>query len=201
MIPLNQISTPSDEWYEVKGRLFRFFGTHPGWARWQSAEEPGTWLCGRDKDRDRPMARDTRIAALQHDPRLLPSRSLPEQHAYANVTAAGWARLLQGIFTYLGGPARLDDVATLAAVELKLPGAARLHTGAPDAIADASAHLTCEQMDAAVEGALPASVNAHVLECASCARQLESYRAGAALVSTPLPPPVRSMTDEEQNRL
>ena len=191
--PANQLALPSPEWFEIKGRLFRFLGTHPGWTRWQDAES-GTWNCSQERDRDRDLSRDARIAAIVHDPRSIPSRSMPEQHAFADVTAAGWNRLLLGIFTYLGGPAHLDDVVTIASVLLRLPGAAALPTGSRVAFPDPSAeHVSYEQMDAIVDNTLDAtareSITAHILSCPFCARQLASYQSAAEQVSAPIQKP------------
>ncbi len=191
--PANQLAIPSAEWYEIKGRLFRFLGTHPGWTRWQDTAS-GTWNCGQERDRDADLARGTRISAIVHDPRSIPSRSMPEQHAFADVTAAGWNRLLLGVFTYLGGPAHLDDVVTIASVLLHLPGAAALPTGSPVAFPDPSPeHLSYGQMDAIVDNTLDApardTITAHTATCPFCARQLASYQSAAEQVSVPLQKP------------
>ena len=193
MSPANQLALPSAEWYEVKGRLFRFLGTHPGWTRWQAAES-GIWNCSQERDRERDLSRDARIAAIVRDPRSIPSRSMPEQHAFADVTAVGWNRLLLGVFTYLGGPAHLDDVVTIASVLLRLPGAANLPTGSSVAFPDPSPeHVSYEQMDAMVDNTLDAathdSITAHTATCAFCARQLASYQSAAVQVSAPLQKP------------
>lgn len=174
--------TRSPEWHEIKARLFRFCGTHPTWARWQ--DPSGTWTCGRAKERDLPLARDTRIAAILHDPRLIPSRSMPEQHAYADVTALGWNRLLLGVFTYLDGPAHLDDLTNVAAVLLKL------HASALE-LSDMGEHLSCETMDAFVEGTLAFdardSATTHTGTCDFCTRQLAAYQMACVQISVPLP--------------
>jgi hypothetical protein len=174
--------TRSPEWYEIKGRLFRFFGTHPGWARWQ--HEDATWVCGRDKEREHALARDSRVAALLRDPRLMPSRSMPEQHAYTDVTALGWNRLLMGVFTYLDGPAHLDDLTDVAAVLL------RLRMSGEATPESATEHVSCEQMDGLVDDTLDsetrAGVAAHAEACGFCARQLAAYQAAASQVSVPL---------------
>jgi hypothetical protein len=178
---------PSAEWFEIKGRLFRFFGTHAGWAKWHDPSS-GAWICGQERDRDHEVVRATRVAAVVHDPRLIPSRSMPEQHAFADVTAAGWNRLLLGIFTYLGGPARLDDVVTIAAVMLRLAGAAAMATGS--AVAPEGDHLSYEDMDAAVENTLDAAaqdrIAVHNGACEFCARQFAAYQAAAVQVSAPI---------------
>ena len=177
MIPATDpTALPSAEWFELKGRLFRFFGVHPGWARWQNPE--GAWICGLERERDLELARDARIAALLKDPRLLPSRAIPERHAFADVTSSGWNRLFLGVFTYLGGPARLDAIVDVAALMLHLPSGSPVVFPSPLA-----EHVSYEQMDAMVENTLDAaalaSVMAHSAECAFCARQQDSYREAA----------------------
>jgi len=179
----------SPEWFEIKGRLFRFLGTHPGWAKWSV---DGEWICGQERDRAAAVVRATRVAAIVHDPKLFPSRSVPEQHAFADVTAMGWNRLLLGVFTYLGGPARLDDVVTIAGVVLKLPGASAMETGVA-VVAEGSDHVGYDQMDGMVEGTLDAvaaeRIASHVEFCSFCARQVAAYRAAVPMVSAPLQRP------------
>jgi hypothetical protein len=195
MLQTNPLALPSPEWFEMKGHLFRFFGTHAGWARWQNSQS--AWICGQERDRDLELARGTRIAAILHDPRLIPSRSIPEQHAYSDVTAAGWNRLLLGVFTYLNGPALLDDVVSIAGVLLHLPHSAELPTGSPFGFPESSAeHVSYEQMDAMVEGTLDASslesMTRHVGACTFCERQVAAYQAAVERVSAPIlkPKPV-----------
>jgi hypothetical protein len=143
------------------------------------------------------LARATRVAAVVRDPKLFPSRSIPERHAYADVTARGWNRLLLGLFTYLGGPARLDDVVTVAGVLLHLPGAASVPTGAAVPLPEPSGeHVRYEEMDALVENtadaALQSRIAAHGEGCAFCARQVAAYQAAAEQVSAQLQKPVAS---------
>lgn len=186
------IMLPTDAsapWFEIQGRLFRFFGTHAGWARWHDAAD-GTWICGQERDRAQDLVRATRVAAVVHDPRLIPSRSMPEHHAFADLTAAEWNRLLLGIFTYLGGPAHLADITTVAAVLLRLPATA---APPPDL---AAGHLRCEDMDGIVENTLDDAAQdraaLHTLDCAFCAGQLASYRGAAERMAAPLHRPAAS---------
>ncbi len=191
MLPADEAAQPSAEWFEIKGRLFRFLGTHAGWARWHDAANGG-WICGQERDRDREVVRATRVAAVVHDVRLVPSRSMPEHHAFADLRAGEWNRLLLGVFTYLGGPARLDDVVTIASVLLRLPGAAAMPTGTD--VASAGDHLSYEDMDAAVENTLDAAgrdrMASHTGACGFCARQLAAYESAATAVSAPIHRPV-----------
>ena len=191
MLPTEVVAQPSAEWFEVKSRLFRFFGTHSGWARWHDASD-GSWICGQERDRDGELVRATRVAAVAKDPKLVHSRSMPEHHAVADITAAGWNRLLLGVFTYLGGPARLDDVVTVAGVLLKMPGASSIPTGS--AIEPAGAHVRGEEMDAIVEHTLDEAARdrivAHSHSCSSCAQRLESYQFAVERVSAPIHKPV-----------
>jgi hypothetical protein len=101
------------EWYELKGRLYRFFGKHPAWERWRSAEIRG-WVCGLEKWHDRALAEGSRVAALIERPRLISSRALPRVELFQHLDSTGWDRLLHGIFTYLDGPVRLDDLVSIA---------------------------------------------------------------------------------------
>jgi hypothetical protein len=184
------MTAPSDEWFELKGHLFRFLGTHPGWARWQDGD---TWICGQEKERELPLARATRVAAVVHDTKLIHTRSIPEQHAIADITAQGWNRLLLGVFTYVGGPARLDDVVTIAAAALRMAGAKEMATGV-DVLPEGVGHLRYEDMDAMVDGRVDAVLEAHVAECRFCARQVAAYLSGAERVSAALVRPASVLT-------
>jgi hypothetical protein len=179
------------EWFELKGRVFRFLGTHPGWARWQGAvgDEAGVWICGQEKERELALARGTRVAAVVRDTKLIGSRSIPEHHAVADITAQGWNRLLLGVFVYLGGPARLDDVVTIAAAALRMPGAGAMVTGVAVTF-PGDGHVSYEDMDLMVEGRSEAGVEAHVAGCEFCARQVSSYLNAAERVSMALLKPV-----------
>ncbi len=98
--------------------------------------------------------------------------------------------MLRGLSTYLGGPARLDDIVTVVGVVLNLPGFAGLPCGSPILFPEPSeSHVTYEQMDAMVENTLDAAVRdsivAHTGECSFCARQLAAYQSAAPHVSAP----------------
>lgn len=180
---------PSAEWFQIQGRLFRFFGTHAGWARWHDAAS-GAWICGQERDRANELVRAARVAAVVHDPRLVHSRSMPEHHALADLTAMEWNRMLLGIFTYLGGPARLDDVSTIAAVLLRIPGAADTQTP------ELGGHLRCEEMDGLVEMTLDDEaqdrIALHTLDCVFCAMQLAAYKEAVEPMSAPIRRPAVS---------
>ncbi len=173
---------PNEEWFELKGRLFRFLGTHPGWVRWRAAvgNDDGVWMCSQEKDRAAEAVRATRVAAVVHDTKMIHSRAIPEQHAVADVTAQGWNRLLMGIFSYLGGPARLDDITTICAAAMRMPGTKQMETGVAVAF-PGEGHLSYEEMDASVEGQV-----AEHAGCDFCARQVASYLSGAERVSLAL---------------
>ena len=171
------MAAPCDEWFELKGRLFRFLGTHPGWVRWQ---RDGVWMCGQEKDREHELARGTRVAAVVHDIKMIHTRAIPEQHAVVDVTAQGWNRLLMGIFSYLGGPARLDDVTTICAAALRMPGAKQMETGVAVEY-PGSGHVSYEEMDSSLDGRAPAHAG-----CEFCARKVAAYRSGAERVSMAL---------------
>lgn len=181
---------PSAEWFQIQGRLFRFFGTHAGWARWHDAAS-GAWICGQERDRANELVRAARLAAVVHDPRLIPSRSMPEHHSFADLTAMEWNRLLLGVFTYLGGPARLDDVTTVAAVLLRISGAAATQVGEPT-----GGHVRCDEMDGLVENTLDDAaqdrIALHTLDCAFCATQLAGYKEAVERMSAPIRRPAAS---------
>jgi hypothetical protein len=109
------------DWFEIKGRLYRFFGKQPGWERWTSAGLQG-WICGHAGWKSRPMASGSRVAALLETPRFIPSRSLPRHEVFQKLDATEWDRVLHGIFTYLDGPARLDEIVSIAGALFDVKG-------------------------------------------------------------------------------
>jgi hypothetical protein len=88
----------------------------------------------------------------------------------------------------------LDDVVTVAAVLLRLPGAAALHTGSPVELA--GKHVRFEDMDGLVEDKLDDEardwIALHELSCAFCAGQLAAYRSAVERVSAQLHRPAAS---------
>ncbi len=115
----------SPEWYELKGRLYRFFRKQPAWEQWTHAEVRGS-VCGLASWKNRPMATGNRVAALLDKPRLISSRALPKAEVFQQLAAADWDRLLKGIFSYLEGPVRLDDLVSIAAALFGVKGAREL---------------------------------------------------------------------------
>lgn len=105
----------SPDWFDLKGRLYRFFGKQPAWTRWNTAEPKG-WICGPAAIRNSPLAESHRVAALLDNPRRISSRALPKREVFQQLDAADWDRLLTGIFDYLGGPVRMDELVSIAGV-------------------------------------------------------------------------------------
>ncbi|HLH40344.1 MAG TPA: sigma factor [Bryobacteraceae bacterium] len=108
-------------WADLKGRLSRFFRKQPGWAMWQSDEQLG-WICGPADWRSKPPAAGSRISELIEQPRRLGRDALPKAELAGRLDAAGWGRLLRGVFDYLDGPARLDEVVSIAGVLFGVKG-------------------------------------------------------------------------------
>lgn len=130
MLPSDPTATPEPAWFALRERLFDFFGTQAGWARWQDPEA-GVWIAGPEKLRGGELVREARVAAIVRDRRSIPSRSMPEHHAIADLSAGEWNRLLHGVFTFLAAPARLDDLVIVVGALLRVPGAADLKLGHP----------------------------------------------------------------------
>ncbi|GEM_PF-2336194 len=108
-------------WADLKGRLSRFFRKQPAWALWQSEEQLG-WICGPAEWRSKPPASGSRVSELIEQPRRVRRTSLPTVELAERLDAAGWDRLLRGVFDYLGGPARLDEVVSIAGVLFGVSG-------------------------------------------------------------------------------
>ncbi len=187
---------PSPDWQELKGRLFHFLGAHPTWARWQDSE--GVWFVGREGWEDHEHAKEARVEAVLQDRKLIPSRSIPERHAFRDITSRGWNRLLLGVFTYLGGPVRLGDLVTVTGFLLDVPGSMQVPPGVavvegPDGSAG---HLTVEQMEAVVGGA--EEPREHAAGCPFCARQLAAFEAAAPALAEPLKAKAAPVEEEEE---
>jgi Sigma-70 region 2 len=102
-------------WADLKGRLSRFFRKQPSYGLWETDAQLG-WICGPAGWRDKTLAEGNRVSALIDQPRRVRSSALPKNEVMEHVDAAGWDRLLQGIFEYLGGPVRLDELVSIAGV-------------------------------------------------------------------------------------
>jgi hypothetical protein len=102
-------------WADLKGRLSRFFRKQPAYALWETDAQRG-WICGPANWRDKPVAEGNQVSALVDQPRRIRSSALPKAETMEHLDAAAWDRLLQGIFEYLGGPARLDELVSIAGV-------------------------------------------------------------------------------------
>jgi hypothetical protein len=102
-------------WADLKGRLSRFFRKQPSYALWETDAQRG-WICGPASWRDKPIAEGNQVSALVEQPRKIRSSALPKNEMMDQLDAAAWDRLLQGIFEYLGGPVRLDELVSIAGV-------------------------------------------------------------------------------------
>jgi len=108
-------------WADLKGRLSRFFRKQPSYALWETDAQLG-WICGPANWRDKPLAEGNRVSALIDQPRRIRSSALPKNEVVDHLDASAWSRLLQGIFEYLGGPVRLDELVSIAGVMFGVRG-------------------------------------------------------------------------------
>lgn len=109
-------------WADLKGRLSRFFRKQqPQYALWDSEEITG-WICGPAEWREKPLAEGSRVSALIEQPRRIRPGALPKTEVMEHLDAAGWHVLLEGVFEYLGGPVRLDDLVSIAGVLFGVKG-------------------------------------------------------------------------------
>jgi len=115
----------SPDWYELKGRLYRFLGKQPAWTRWKTDELRG-WICGPSARPPHPLAEGSKIAALLEKPRRIAATALPKIEIFQRLEASDWDRLLTGIFDYLGGPLRLDELVSICGVLFGVKGAREL---------------------------------------------------------------------------
>lgn len=113
------------EWYELKGRLYRFFRKQPAWELWTRPDVRGP-VCGPAAWRDRAMATGNRVAALLDKPRLISSRMLPKAEVFQELAVTDWDRLLNGAFSYLEGPVRLDALVSIAGALFGVQGSREL---------------------------------------------------------------------------
>jgi hypothetical protein len=108
-------------WADLKGRLSRFFRKQPAYALWSTDEQLGL-ICGPAGWRDRAMAEGAKVNALVENPRRIRASALPKTEVVERLDAPGWARFLEGLFEYLGGPIRLDDLVSIAGVLFGVKG-------------------------------------------------------------------------------
>lgn len=108
-------------WADLKGRLSRFFRKQPAWAMWQNDAQLG-WICGLAGWQDRTLAAGNRVSELIEQPRRIGRASLPKLEMMDQLDAAAWDRLLRGIFEYLDGPVRLDELVSIAGVLFGVKG-------------------------------------------------------------------------------
>jgi hypothetical protein len=108
-------------WADLKGRLSRFFRKQPAWALWETPEQLG-WICGPAEWNGKPIAPGNRISALLEKPKSIRSGALPKREVVSELDATAWDTLLRGIFEYLNGPLRLDDVVSICGVLFGVKG-------------------------------------------------------------------------------
>ena len=112
-------------WADLKGRLSRFFRHQPQWAVWEIPDQLGL-VCGpvdwKDNWQDKPMAAGNRVAALLDRPRRIDADALPASNVVEHLDSTEWDRLLLGFFEFLKGPARLDDIVSVAGILFGVKG-------------------------------------------------------------------------------
>jgi hypothetical protein len=108
-------------WADLKGRLSRFFRKQPQWALWETTELLG-WICGPESWKDRPVAQGNRIHALLERPKSIRVSALPKREVVSELDSTAWHTLLNGIFEYLHGPLRLDDLVSICGVLFGVKG-------------------------------------------------------------------------------
>jgi hypothetical protein len=108
-------------WADLKGRLSRFFRKQPAWALWETAEQLG-WICGPAQWKGKAAAAGSRVSALLEKPRNIKSGALPKREVVSELDSTAWDALFRGIFDYLQGPARLDDLVSICGVLFGVKG-------------------------------------------------------------------------------
>jgi hypothetical protein len=108
-------------WADLKGRLSRFFRKQPAWALWETPEQLG-WICGPKEWNQKAVAQGNRIGALLEKPRSIRSSALPAREVVSELDSTAWDTLLKGIFEYLNGPVRLDDLVSICGVLFGVKG-------------------------------------------------------------------------------
>lgn len=93
----------------LKNRLRFFLRNGPEFAVWETAE--GDLACGFSGWRAaaQPMAAADRVASLRANPRQIDPAAIPKRLMEA-MKSKDWSALLDGIFSFLGGPIELDDL-------------------------------------------------------------------------------------------
>jgi hypothetical protein len=109
-------------WADLKGRLNRFFRKQPAWALWETPEQLG-WICGPASWNEKGVAQGNKISALLEKPRSIRSSALPKREVVSELDSTSWDSLLKGIFEYLHGPVRLDDLVSICGVLFGVRGA------------------------------------------------------------------------------
>jgi hypothetical protein len=108
-------------WADLKGRLSRFFRKQPAWALWETREQLG-WICGPAEWNGKPIAQGNRVSALLEKPKHIRGSALPKREVVSELDSTAWDTLLRGIFEYLHGPVRLDDLVSICGVLFGVKG-------------------------------------------------------------------------------
>lgn len=108
-------------WADLKGRLSRFFRKQPAWALWETPEQLG-WICGPAEWKGKGTAQGSKVGALLEKPRNIRSSALPKREVVSELDSTAWDTLLRGIFEYLHGPLRLDDLVSICGVLFGVKG-------------------------------------------------------------------------------
>lgn len=108
-------------WADLKGRLSRFFRKQPAYALWEIDAQLG-WVCGPCDWKDKQLAEGSKVSALIEQPRRIRSSALPKNEVMEQLDAGSWDQVLRGIFEYLEGPVRLDELVSIAGVLFGVSG-------------------------------------------------------------------------------
>ena len=71
---------------------------------------------------EKAVAQGNRISALLEKPRSIRSSALPKREVVSELDSTAWDTLLKGIFEYLHGPLRLDDLVSICGVLFGVKG-------------------------------------------------------------------------------
>jgi hypothetical protein len=108
-------------WADLKGRLSRFFRKQPAWALWDTPDQLG-WICGPVEWKTRAKAQGNKVSALLEKPKSIRGSALPRREMVSELDSTAWDTLLRGIFEYLHGPVRLDDLVSICGVLFGVKG-------------------------------------------------------------------------------
>ncbi len=108
-------------WADLKGRLSRFFRKQPRWALWDTPDMLG-WICGPADWKGKSVAQGNKISALLEKPKSIRGSALPKREVVSELDSTAWDTLLRGIFEYLHGPLRLDDLVSICGVLFGVKG-------------------------------------------------------------------------------